>query len=160
MSFNLQVMAAMQVQPPQQLVRRETSGCWMEPKPGSPTPGMHLPLLCSPPQTRRSNTRHDTARFTRIYFHITQMNIVIVVIIMTANPPSPRAFYFLLFVFRVCRASVRSWSPCHTQGFLWGRRKISWASKPHPLLTSSWRTAEYQWATCWALVVPGLRSLW
>lgn len=70
------------------------------------------------------------------------------------------SFDFLLFVFRVCRVSVPSWSPCRTRGSPWGRRKTSWASKRRPLLTSSWRTAGYRWGTCWALAEPDSRSPW
>lgn len=63
----LQVMAAMQVQPPQQPVRREMNGCWTEPKPGSPTAGMRPPPSCSPPPTKRSNTKYGCADLAGIF---------------------------------------------------------------------------------------------
>ena len=62
--FKLQVTAAMRAQPPRQLARTETSGCWTAPKPGSPTAGTPLPPSCSPPPTSRSNTRHDATHVT------------------------------------------------------------------------------------------------
>lgn len=136
----------------------------MEPKPGSPTAGMPLPPSCSPPRTRSSNTRHDAAEL-QIHVHRRDKERIVLLSNTTVTKMilfHLSAFYFLKlpFVFRVCRVSAPSWSPCHIQGSLWGRRKINWASEPRPLLTSSWRTAGSRWATCWALVVPDSRSPW
>ncbi len=134
----------------------------MEPKPGSPTAMMPLPPSCSPRRTRNSNTRHDAAQ-SQIYGHHRDKERIVLLSNSTVTKRIlSHLFYFLklLFVFRVCRVSVPSWSPCHIQGFLWGRRKINWASEPRPPLTSSWRTAGSRWATCWALVVPDSRLPW
>lgn len=63
-----QVTAVMQVPPPQQHTRREMSGSWMGPKPGSPIPGNRLPPSSLPPLTSHSNIKYDTAAFWFVLF--------------------------------------------------------------------------------------------